>query len=77
MVEQSSCKISTGKRRGTIYSLRKPHRTAAEHNEKGDNPSGNWHNQRALDYSDRAYTVAKKAESKSGKIGSLENAYAL
>ena len=53
------------------------HRTAAEHNEKGDNPSGNWHNQRALEYSDRAYTLAKEAESKSGKIGRLENVYAL
>jgi len=54
------------------------HRTAAEHNEKSDNPSGNWHNQRALEYSaDRAYTPAKEAESKSGKIGSLENVNAL
>ena len=53
------------------------HRTASEHNEKGDNPSGNWHNQRAIEYSDRAYELAKEAESKSGKIGSLENVYAL
>jgi hypothetical protein len=53
------------------------HRTAAEHNEKGDDPSDNWHDQRALEYSDRAYALAKEAESKSGKIGSLENVYAL
>ena len=24
------------------------HRTAAEHNEKGDNPTGNWHSERAI-----------------------------
>jgi hypothetical protein len=25
------------------------HRTAAEHNEKGDNPTRNWHSERALE----------------------------
>jgi hypothetical protein len=34
------------------------HRTAAEHNEKGDNETGNWHAERALEYSDRAYKLA-------------------
>ena len=37
------------------------HRTAAEHNEKGDNPTGEWHATRALEYSDRAYETAKEA----------------
>ena len=49
----------------------KAHRTASEHNEKGKNPTGNWHNERALQYSDHAYALAKEAEDKSGKIGSL------
>ena len=49
----------------------KAHRTAAEHNEKGDNPTGNWHAQRALQYSDRAWELAKEAHNKSGQIGSL------
>jgi len=47
------------------------HRTASEHNEKGDNPSGNWHTQRALQYSDRAYELAREAHDKSTQIGSL------
>jgi hypothetical protein len=45
------------------------HRTASEHNEKGDNPSGNWHAQRALQYSNRAYELAREAHNKSGRIG--------
>ena len=49
----------------------KAHRTAAEHNEKGDNPTANWHTQRALEYSDRAWELAKEARNKSGQIGSL------
>jgi hypothetical protein len=47
------------------------HRTASEHNEKGDNATGNWHTQRALEYSNRAYELAHDAHNKSGKIGSL------
>ena len=47
------------------------HRTAAEHNEKGDNPTGNWHNERALEYSNRAYQLAKEAHAKSGQIETL------
>jgi len=47
------------------------HRTAAEHNERGDNPTGNWHSQRAHDYSARAYELAKEAHNKSSQIGSL------
>jgi len=49
----------------------KHHRTASEHNEKGDNPSGNWHTQRALEHSDRAWVLAKEAHNKSGQIESL------
>jgi len=47
------------------------HRTAAEHNEKGDDAEGSWHSQRALEYSDRAYQLAKEAHTKSGQIGTL------
>jgi hypothetical protein len=49
----------------------KAHRTAAEHNEKGDNESGNWHAQRALEYADHAYELSKAAHAKSGRIGIL------
>jgi hypothetical protein len=47
------------------------HRTASEHNEKGDNAAGNWHAERALEYSDHAYRLAREAHDKSGKIESL------
>jgi hypothetical protein len=47
------------------------HRTAAEHNEKGDNQTGNWHAERALEFADHAYKLAKKAHDKSGRIESL------
>ena len=49
----------------------KAHRTAAERNEKGYDPTGNWHTQRALEYSDRAWELAKNAHEKSGQIGRL------
>jgi len=48
------------------------HRTAAEHNEKGKNELGNWHLERALEYSDHAYKLAKEAHSKTGQMGPLE-----
>lgn len=44
------------------------HRTAAEHNEKGDLTTAIWHADRALDYSDQAYKLAKEAHTKSGQI---------
>ena len=47
------------------------HRTAAEHNEKGDVTTAVWHSERALEYSDQAYKLAQEAHNKSGKIGSL------
>lgn len=47
------------------------HRTAAEHNEKGDETTGSWHSQRALEFSDRAYKLAKEAHAKSGQIVTL------
>jgi len=47
------------------------HRTAAEHNEKGDHPAAIWHSERALEYSDHAYKLAKEAHTKSGRIGSI------
>jgi hypothetical protein len=49
------------------------HRTAAEHNEKGKNELGNWHLERAMEYSDHAYKLAKEAHSKSGQMESLES----
>jgi hypothetical protein len=47
------------------------HRTAAEHNEKGDNPTANWHSERALEYADHAYKIARDAHGKSGREESL------
>ncbi len=47
------------------------HRTAAEHNEKGDGVAGSWHAERALEYSDHAYKLAKEAHNKSGQVGTL------
>jgi hypothetical protein len=47
------------------------HRTAAEHNEKGNDDAGRWHAERALEYSDHAYKLAHEAHTKSGKIGTL------
>ncbi|MGA2136719.1 MAG: hypothetical protein ABSH50_30895 [Bryobacteraceae bacterium] len=47
------------------------HRTAAEHNEKGNFPTAVWHSERALEYSDQAYRLAKEAQNKSGEIESL------
>ena len=44
------------------------HRTAAEHNEKGDYTAAIWHAERALEYSDQAYKLAKEAHTKSGQI---------
>jgi hypothetical protein len=47
------------------------HRTAAEHNERGDFTAAVWHSSRAVEYSDRAYALAKEARNKSGEIESL------
>jgi hypothetical protein len=47
------------------------HRTAAEHNEKGDNEAGRWHSERALEYSDQAYKLTHEAHAKSGRIETL------
>ena len=47
---------------------RRLNRTAAEHNEKGDEAAENWHSQRGLEYSDHAYKPAKKAHNKSGQM---------
>lgn len=47
------------------------HRTAAEHNEKGDNPAGNWDSERALEFADHAYKLAQDAHNKSGQIERL------
>jgi hypothetical protein len=47
------------------------HRTAAEHNEKGEGVAGSWHAQRALEFSDHAYKLARDAHSKSGQMRPL------
>jgi hypothetical protein len=47
------------------------HRTAAEHNEKGDTEGGSFHAQRAMEFSDHAYKLSKEAHEKSGRIGAL------
>ena len=47
------------------------HRTAAEHNEKGDEEKESFHSQRAMQYSDHAYKLAEEAHAKSGQIESL------
>jgi len=47
------------------------HRTAAEHNEKGDCTTAVWHTERAMKYSDHAYELSKEAHNKSGEIVSL------
>jgi hypothetical protein len=47
------------------------HRTAAEHNEKGDDTAATWHSERALEYSDHAYRLAREAHNKSGQIESI------
>jgi hypothetical protein len=47
------------------------HRTAQEHNEKGDFTAGVFHAERALEYSSHAYKLAKEAHEKSGQIVSL------
>ena len=47
------------------------HRTAAEHNEKGDNETGNWHLDRAGEYSEHAFKLAHEVYGKSGQMGSL------
>lgn len=47
------------------------HRTAVEHNETGDLISAAWHAQRALEFSEHAYQLAKEAQSKSGQIVSI------
>ena len=49
----------------------KAHRTAAEHNEKGEHESGSWHADRAQEYADHAYKLAQDAHTKSGQIESL------
>ncbi len=47
------------------------HRTAAEHNERGEYSAAIWHSERALEYSDAAYKLTKEAHNKSGQMGTL------
>ena len=47
------------------------HRTAAEHNEKGENELGSWHLDRAREHSDQAFKIAQEVYSKSGRMESF------
>ena len=47
------------------------HRTAAEHNEKGDFTAATYHAMRALEFSDHAYALSAAAHNKSGRMESL------
>ena len=51
--------------------MHEEHRQAAEHNEKGDGAAGSWHAERALEYSDHAYKLAKEARNKSGRLEAI------
>ena len=47
------------------------HRTAAEHNEKGDSEAGNWHLDRARDHAEQAFKLAQEIHRKSGRMENL------
>jgi len=77
LLVQKKRRLSTGgkrmhdsrRRAGELHELAaRAHRTAAEHNEKGDHAAASWHAQRALEYSDHAYKLAQEAHNKSGQI---------
>jgi hypothetical protein len=44
------------------------HRPAAEQNGERDNVSGNWHSERLLEYSDRAYKLARGSSHQGRKV---------
>lgn len=48
------------------------HPTAAEHNERGEDASGNRHLARALERSQRAYKLAREAHNKSGRMDTFQ-----
>ena len=47
------------------------HRTAAEHNEKGEHNAATWHAERAMEFSDQAYRLSKEAHNRSGQMESV------
>ena len=47
------------------------HRTAAEHNEKGENEDGYWHLDRAREHSGQAFKLAQEVHSKSARMENL------
>jgi len=47
------------------------HRTAAEHNERGDSETGNWHLDRACDHAEQAFKLAQEIRRKSGRMESF------
>ena len=68
---EKPCTSHIGKPPSSTELAAQAHRTAAEHNEKGDDKAADWHLERALEFSDHAYKVAREAHSKSGRQGSL------
>lgn len=48
------------------------HRTAAEHNEKGDRSLADFHAERAMEFSDHAWKLAQEAHEKSGRMETLD-----
>jgi hypothetical protein len=44
------------------------HRTAAEHNEKGNHGDKEWQAERAFESSERAFKLAKESQNKSGQM---------
>jgi hypothetical protein len=49
----------------------KAHRKAAEHNGQGDFTAADWHAERALEYSNHAYKLARETQNKSGEMEKL------
>ncbi len=47
------------------------HRTAAEHNERGENEAVIWHLQRAREHSNQAFKLAQEVHNKSERMESL------
>jgi len=47
------------------------HRTAAEPTESGNDDAGKWHEERALEYANHAYWLAREAHSKSGQMATV------
>jgi len=47
------------------------HRTSVDYLKKGDHVSANWHSERALEYAERAFLLAKQVHIRSGHFASV------